>query len=203
MEAKVPFAGFYNTYHGLRVTDFLLWEYGCDNPDHKDGECCADTCCPRSTYEQNVHASEAYCKKFCEKLTELVGFDIAFKRMWSPKYYNFATDEIYAEVSPEAVEMMRDQVDPERMRRFVKNNFTSEPGFSSFYDNDYDKWGKKLEVHERDADGTPNDVTVSDQPFDAIQIWALLKVYAVMKAEEKKWADAQDWERYLAETIEL
>ena len=120
----------------------------------------------KATREQYKAAEVEYCKEYTEAFSKLIGIPLKFNDMTSPREYNFMTDRIFAEISEADVEKLKEIVDPIAIRLYVRNHFTSYDGFSSFYDNDYDRWLKQ------------------DEPFDHNQIGALLDCYAPQVDEE-------------------
>jgi hypothetical protein len=71
------------------------------------------------------------------------GIDITIKckEIYSPKYYNFSTDEIVMDVTFNKTKVLQ-VVKKEReiFNQFLKDNYTSYDGFTSFTSNNYDDW---------------------------------------------------------------
>jgi hypothetical protein len=71
------------------------------------------------------------------------GIDITIKckEIYSPKFYNFGTDEIVIDVTYSKSKILQ-VVKKEReiFNQFLKDNYTSYDGFNSFTSNNYDDW---------------------------------------------------------------
>lgn len=102
-------------------------------------------------YEKDVR--EAWVESFRGRVPDFV-LSIGDVEMTSPKYYNFETDRLWADVE------LRDDWKDE-MRHFIANNYdwlqkrihddwTSYDGFCFFMENDVDEWDKML-FEEEDA----------------------------------------------------
>lgn len=79
------------------------------------------------------------------------GIDITIKckEIYSPKFYNFSTDEIVMDVTFNKTEVLQ-AVKKEReiFNQFLKDNYTSYDGFNSFTSNNYDDWLTDFEDNE-------------------------------------------------------
>ena len=182
VETTIPFSGLYETVHYYAVGNHLLMEYGCDNEEHSKPEwtdresCDYERCSSKATNEQFKFAELEYCREYVKNFSKLIDIPLTFKDMSSPREYNFMTDRIFAEISEADVEKLKREVEPDRIREYVKKHFTSYDGFMSFYDNSYDEWLKQ------------------GKPFDHNQIGALLECYADQvdeKWEEEVYDDTQ------------
>ena len=67
-----------------------------------------------------------------------------FEKLWQPKEYNFATDEIHTNwnISESFLDLCFDYVNAniDAFEVYLKNNFTSCDGFFSYYSNDLATW---------------------------------------------------------------
>lgn len=67
------------------------------------------------------------------------GIKLQYKELWSPRFYNFHNDRIYmtATYDPNALseKVFKDKY-YDILVEILKNEFTSRPGFTSFYSND-------------------------------------------------------------------
>ncbi len=84
------------------------------------------------------------CKFICGYLeTELKGFvrSIELQDVGSPREYNFSNDWANVEIDVKAKEV-RDYIyeNKETFTQYLKDNFTSYEGFSSFFSNDFKVW---------------------------------------------------------------
>lgn len=70
--------------------------------------------------------------------------DVKFEHLWSPRFYNFNTDEIYADIklAPNWIsvfkQFMKDNHD--KLKERIANDWTSYDGFMSFMSNNIDEW---------------------------------------------------------------
>lgn len=66
---------------------------------------------------------------------------IKCKEIYSPKYYNFSTDEIVIDVTFNKTKILQvAKKEREIFNQFLKDNYTSYDGFNSFTSNNYDEW---------------------------------------------------------------
>lgn len=78
------------------------------------------------------------------------GLSLSFESSWSPAYYNFTTDKIYATLEVENDEEFISKVlelmdaNKEKLAQIIKENHTSCDGFISFMENDFDYWKEHL-----------------------------------------------------------
>jgi hypothetical protein len=95
-----------------------------------------DTCKWGKVYK---NYAESYCGGFADKFEFT---SLKFESLESPKYYNFSTDRIFAEIDLEELRDIRfNKVDFATFEKHAKEMFTSRDGFASFYDPDISTWG--------------------------------------------------------------
>ncbi len=144
------FPGFYES--DLENSDTPYWAIKEELQYYRE-EC--DTPCKELTeddldfdykgYEEEVR--NAWVDGFRERMPEIVS-SLEGVEMTSPRYYNFETDRLWADV-----ELRDDWMD--EMRHFIASNYdwlkerihedwTSYDGFMSFMENDVDKWEEHL-----------------------------------------------------------
>lgn len=144
------FPGFYES--DLENSDTSYWAIK-EELDYYRNDC--ETPCKELTeddfdfryedYEKNVRENWAYGWK--ENAPEIV-LSMENVTMWSPRYYNFDHDRLYADIE------LADNWKSE-MRHFMAENYnwlkdrirddwTSYDGFISFMSNDIDEWGNYL-----------------------------------------------------------
>lgn len=73
------------------------------------------------------------------EVLEEYGISLEYKELWSPKFYNFHNDRIYMTVSYDAKKLSEKVFDHCYYTELIaklKREFTSRPGFTSFYSND-------------------------------------------------------------------
>lgn len=130
------FSGFYESIHNSAfesVEECILGDYEGKNWDDFHW-----------TYDY-----QSYCKNYVSAISREIGLDLEFKSMWSPREYNFATDEIEVYIKSEDVEKLATVSKSDTLKSLIKKRFTSRDGFCSFYSNDIDEWNEK-EVSEWD-----------------------------------------------------
>jgi hypothetical protein len=86
---------------------------------------------------------ESYAKKYVSAISSETGLDFKFRNLWSPREYNFATDEIYCYLSSKDVKKISSAIKSETMERLVTERFTSRDGFLSFYSQFLGEWIEK------------------------------------------------------------
>jgi hypothetical protein len=86
------------------------------------------------------HLSNQFCNIVENELKEFV-HSIEFEELVSPKYYNFTNDSINCTIKPNTL-AIRNYIfnNLEQFRKFLKDNYTSCDGFSSFHSNNFDEW---------------------------------------------------------------
>lgn len=134
------FSGFYESIHNLAMEseeEYILEDY------------------PGKTWDDFnwKYDWEGYAKSYVSAISSEIGINLEFRNLWSPREYNFATDEIYCLMDSADVEKISSVIDSDVLSRLIKERFTSRSGFSSFYSNDIDEW-KEKDVMECEEDGT-------------------------------------------------
>lgn len=142
MLITLPFSGFYGSFHDAYIDGwlrslFLDKETGCYENERLLGAAYS------AVMWGDVHRqyAEAYCRSFAHEYK----LNLSFESLQSPKYYNFETDRIFAEVSEDEVGRLFAEVDHEDLAVVAKKRFTSCAGFISFYDPDWRAWGDILD----------------------------------------------------------
>lgn len=86
---------------------------------------------------------EGYCKRYVWVVNSQTGLNLEFRNMWSPREYNFVTDEIYCFLNEEDLQKISSALNSETLKKIIKQRFTSRDGFSSFYSNNLEVWKEK------------------------------------------------------------
>lgn len=124
------FSGFYNTIH--------------DDVFNQEEEMILEDYPGRSWNDFNWTIDyEGYCKRYVWAVNSETGLDLEFRNVWSPREYNFATDEIYCYIDEEDLKNISSSLNSETLKNIIKQRFTSRDGFSSFYSNSLDVWKEK------------------------------------------------------------
>jgi hypothetical protein len=80
---------------------------------------------------------------------EGIEITIKCKEIYSPKEYNFGTDEIVMDVTYSKMKILQVvKKDYENFDKFLKDNYTSYDGFMSFTSNNFDDWLVDFEENE-------------------------------------------------------
>jgi hypothetical protein len=161
-ETQIPFCGFYHSIYDQMIDGEIEI-----SADYYSEIWSDDQGVPNSTVLlQSIHEamyshidvsdahkaiSEGHVKEWCEKFEDATG--IALKpskiEMTSPKYYNFATDRVFARVSEGAIKACYDLFTEGKGRphspfhilnTLIEKSFTSCDGFSSHYSNQLEDW---------------------------------------------------------------
>ena len=139
------FHGFYETIHTIDE-DGILENINYDREEKKLPELDHTTFYDHANFDYKKFHND-YSISAVETIgKELTGYikSVTFEGLYSPREYNFSTDEIQViyEISEDnkkkILEFILDNlVDFEQ---YIKENFTNRSGFSSFYSNDFHEW---------------------------------------------------------------
>lgn len=138
------FAGFYESY----LYDSDTAYYAEKNTAEYYNECCGKDVVDMNDLEVDYKAYtkdvvDAIVDVYPKYMPDLVE-SIKFRNMWSPREYNFATDEIYvkAKLSKTWRSQMREfmKENAEWLRERIRKDWTSYDGFMSFMANNLDDW---------------------------------------------------------------
>ena len=150
---------------------------------------------------------EGYCKNYVRAVNSEIDFNLEFRNMWSPREYNFETDEIYCFLNEEDLNKISSALNSETLKKLIKQRFTSRDGFSSFYSNDLDEWNEK-NVKEWDVIelGTLLDAWLIDNELNDDENDLDYQCYDYCQGNgqyvdyEKKWDDDEEtYQRVLAQ----
>lgn len=94
---------------------------------------------------------QALACKFLDGKLKQDGIEIAIKtgEIYSPKYYNFSTDNIDLEVTFNKTKLLRYARDhKDYFNAYLKDNYSSYDGFSSHTANDFSEWLNDFKVNQ-------------------------------------------------------
>lgn len=152
MITTIPFDGFYESYSsekieevlGISDNDYYSWNQENPKGEEETDEQYSDR---RDAYFDKIRdesdylaIKQEYCKAYVDAFAEDNGIALTYESLSSPREYNFTTDRIFCEITPEEVKRLVSLLDREKFAEYVKENFTSCDGFSSFYSNNADEW---------------------------------------------------------------
>lgn len=86
---------------------------------------------------------QEYSKMYVRAINSQLDMNLEFRNLWSPREYNFATDEIYCYIGKKEVKKISSALNSETLEKLIRQRFTSRNGFISFYSNDIDEWKEK------------------------------------------------------------
>ena len=80
---------------------------------------------------------------------------VAYESLWSPKYYNFSTDEVNANIEYD-IEKIVQYLEKNRddFTKYIKENNTSYDGFIAYLDNTFDDYIKALRDDTKESELT-------------------------------------------------
>ena len=112
----IDFGGFYHSIHSdildIQIDYFEIDE---DNVNYKE------TC-------------NSYCNEFIDSLNDMLELELKFIKIDSPKFYNFSTDKIEAEINENDFNKLKDTyLNSNEFIDYVNENSKSRSGFISFY----------------------------------------------------------------------
>lgn len=136
IETYLPaFSGTYGTHWEFDHDDIAMMNEDCDQEDKIDLE----------NYQvDHKKYLDSICKFICGYLeTELKAFvtAIELQETGSPREYNFSNDwaNVEIEIKVKAIQNFISE-NKEAFTKYLKDNYTSYDGFSSFESNDYEVW---------------------------------------------------------------
>lgn len=146
IEIELPFSGFYESIHDGYLDDAIESHFSYDYDTGEDKELGDDYDTARWNADINwQEIQENYAKAYTEEFGREFDLDLEFVAMTSPKYYNFSTDRIFANIPIDQIERIRKEAEahPE-YKEFIRERYTSYDGFSSNFEPDADdeEWTK-------------------------------------------------------------
>lgn len=134
--ATIPFSGFYHTLHDSAIDDAFDSLF-----QDSDGDTYEALQNKAWIFADFSYAFEDYAKNYAEAFCEEFKINAKFESMKGAKDYFSGNDVVYIELTKDEVKRLFDAVDEELLDTVCRDNLTSRPGFSSFYDPDYTEWG--------------------------------------------------------------
>ena len=139
MEARIPFAGFYES----------KWSEGVDNEEEEYAKQLAtEHDVPLDKVNELLwrhtkfhYAYREVAEKYALAFSAFINVPMTYKDMTSPREYNFETDRVFVEVAYKDMLLLARRVGRNALRKAAKDMFTSRDGFASFYSPDIARWG--------------------------------------------------------------
>ena len=112
----IDFGGFYDSIHSDNIENRIeYFEIDENNVNYKE------------TYN-------SYCIEFIDSLNDMLELELKFIQIDSPKFYNFTTDKIEAEINENDFNKLKDTyLNSNEFIDYVNENSKSRDGFTSFY----------------------------------------------------------------------
>jgi len=116
-DVYIEFGGFYDSFHSDRI-DMEIESTIQFSEDDINWE---------ATHEE-------YAKQYLHVLSNEIGIKLKYKSLWKPRFYNFETDEIVAEITENQYQKIKQKIesDPEVIE-WINDASKSRDGFRSFY----------------------------------------------------------------------
>lgn len=157
IETTIPFNGFYESISSDLIDDAIQQYFSNLLGEELD--------VPEWAYNINfkkirIKYSQMYVQNFVEVLNENYFPErpivITFKKLTSPREYNFETDRIYVTVSVDDFTRVRESTKGLDMAKTIRDRFSHRSGFISFYSNDIEslEWKKETEDLDHNEAGT-------------------------------------------------
>lgn len=176
IEIELPFSGFYESLHDQFLEDAIESAFNYDYDTGEEVELGDDY--DKARWDADINwqeIQENYSKAYVEEFGQEFDLDLEFVAMTSPKYYNFSTDRIFANVPLGQIERIRKEAEAHvDYAEFIKERYTSYDGFWSNFSND------------------SNDEDWTKEELDPVQYRSILDFWI------EKISDAhEDWDVFL------
>ena len=103
--------------------------------------------CTWNNKELMVKISKSFCNAIESKLDELIPTaSILFQEIISPKFYNYSTDSVNIEIDID-IDKVKGLLEDnkEEFATYLKENYSSHEGFTSFHPNTYEDWMEEFD----------------------------------------------------------
>lgn len=135
IEVQLPFSGFYESIHDAAITEAVESAF----TDNETGEITDE----ESSFLYSIQdipwptIRTEYVKAYVDAVSELLEVPLEYVTMESPKFYNFSTDRIFANMPVENWKVIRAEVEAYgNWAAVIRETFTSRSGFISFFSAD-------------------------------------------------------------------
>lgn len=143
----IDFGGFYETLAAKAIDQRMFNEYGNINKYESYDDQPWEVIEKYETQENLNKAYDDYCIDYCEYLQKWISknlnveISIQFSELWSPKEYNYQTDQIDAHISIKDLNKLYEAIrsNKEFCKEFIETiekNTTSCDGYMAFYNKD-------------------------------------------------------------------
>ena len=131
-KTTIHFGGFYESIHDSRIDSMIEAYSGNEYPDYNNWE----NIDFKKTFKSYI---EAYCNNLSNFIKSEYNVDMDFKNLEleSPKYYNYSTDTILADIPANQIKELNSLMIKDALfLEFLKERVKSYDGYISFYDYD-------------------------------------------------------------------
>ena len=115
IQFNLNFGGFYESFHSAQI-DFVIEAFELD----------WETIDFKIVYDE-------YAIEWLNLMSNELGFDLIYKGLDSPKFYNYRTDEIITEITHENFEALKREYLTNECIDYINKESASRDGFNSFY----------------------------------------------------------------------
>lgn len=152
LSIEIPFTGFYESDNKALIDDAISSLFENDRGEIIDmPEGFWGYIDYRKIYEAY---SKEYVSAFQEWFNDISGMDdltsLEFEELVSPRYYNYGTDRIFANISVKDIKTLWRYADKVTLQNTLEKHYTSRSGFNSLYSNDLNDWLKEKPIIEWD-----------------------------------------------------
>lgn len=148
-EIRIPFQGFYESHAEEKAEELAFQDYP-ESENYSDiyempekaQEKFYDNFYPENHGKYQFQLVETYIDNLTRQLEKETNIKITTSEIIidSPREYNFGTDRIFCKTDLPTLLKLYEKTDKTILKEIVKEQFTSHDGFSSFYENDLEKW---------------------------------------------------------------
>lgn len=125
----IEFGGFYDSFHSDKI----------DREIESSIQFIEDDIDWEATHEE-------YARTYLKQVSEEIGISLRYKGLWRPKFYNFESDEIEAEMTERQFTILKTKMlGDQDFINWVDENSKSRDGFASFYSG-FDEVVKENEI---------------------------------------------------------
>lgn len=157
MLSTIPFSGFYDSCHDAAIDRAIESHF-----ENDSGECNSDLI--NHFYSNDCidwnEVRQLYAKDYTQAFAIASKLQITFDELNSPRQYNFTTDRIFVNITEESVKKLFATVDKDALHQRIKEQFTSRPGFISYYSSDLNEWPNDIAEWDHNQIGTLIEVSV-------------------------------------------
>jgi hypothetical protein len=136
-EIRIPFSGFYNSFHDSALDDALEQAF-------HDYNGMLDYEAYNAAYERVNWQSvrQSYAKEYASILSDECALPgMTFNRLVSPREYNFDTDHIICDIPADTLADIYARADKTELSALVADRCEARDGFIPFYSDSLDSWG--------------------------------------------------------------